>query len=116
MDLTLFAQWRLRLAAVESNAIGAESDIRLRILLILLLSRSTTDRKTLLSHFKLDRITMRAYINALIDETLITVSTSATDLRQKHYSLTQKGVMLMKTYRDQAIKITFVTGDDETSS
>ncbi|MEN9754356.1 MAG: hypothetical protein RLZ07_738 [Pseudomonadota bacterium] len=115
MDLTSFAHWRLRLSSVESNLIGAESDIRLRILLILLLNRTTTDRKTLLSHFKLDRITMRSYINALIDETLIIASESATDRRQKHYSLTHKGITLMKTYRDQALKITFVTAETETS-
>jgi DNA-binding MarR family transcriptional regulator len=116
MDLTLFAQWRLRLATVESSAIGAESDIRLRVLLILLLNKTPTDRKTLLSHFKLDRITMRTYINALIDEEVINVSESAADRRQKLYSLTEKGMMLMQSYSDQALKITFVTAEDETLS
>ena len=116
MDLTLFAQWRLRLASVESSIMGAETDIRLRVLLILLLNKTPTDRKTLLSHFKLDRITMRTCINALIDETVINVSESANDRRQKLYSLTDKGVMLMESYRDQALKITFVMGDNEASS
>ncbi|MEI6572371.1 MAG: hypothetical protein WCO61_02380 [Alphaproteobacteria bacterium] len=113
MDLTLFAQWRLRLALVESSMMGAETDIRLRVLLILLLNKTPTDRKTLLSQFKLDRITMRTYINTLIDEAVINVSESAADRRQKLYSLTEKGMMLMKAYRDQALKITFVTAEDE---
>lgn len=111
MDLTSFAQWRLRLSTVESNMVGAETDIRLRIMLILLLNKSTTDRKTLLSHFKLDRITMRGYINGLIDEALIDVNENDRDRRQKHYALTQNGLKLMKTYRDQALKVTFVTGE-----
>ncbi len=111
MDLTSFAHWRLRLSAVESDTIGAETDIRLRIMLILLLSKTTTDRKTLLSYFKLDRITMRGYLNTLVDEELIDVNESTVDRRQKHYALTQNGLKLMKAYRDQALRVTFVTNE-----
>ena len=111
MDLTSFAHWRLRLAAVESETVGAETDIRLRIMLILLLNKTATDRKTLLSHFKLDRITMRNHINALIDQSLIKVDINSADRRQKHYSLTENGLKSLKNYHVQALKITFVIAD-----
>lgn len=113
MDLSVFARWRLRLADMEYQMFNVDVDVELRILLHLYLGKNSTDRKSLLGHFKLDRITMRSRISSLINRKLIVSTISDSDRREKHYSLTPAGHKLLKAYRDEVVKLTFVGGGQE---
>ena len=108
MDLSAFARWRLRLAELECQMFNVDVDVELRILLHLYLGKNSIDRKSLLSHFKLDRITMRSRITSLINRKLIVSTVSNIDRREKHYSLTPAGHNLLTTYRDEVFKLTFI--------
>ena len=108
MDLALFVQWRLRLALLDTEMFQEESSVELRILLYIYLNKGLIDRKTLLDQFNLDRITMRTRIRTLINRKLIKVEESEIDRRQKNYLILQGGVKLLRDYRDEVIKKTFL--------
>ena len=108
MNLLVFAQWRLRVADLEQEIFHDSPNVNLLILLYVFVSDNMMDRKSLLKHFNLDRITMRWHINSLIENELIAANESATDRRQKEYSVTPRGIRLLKDYRNEVIKRTFL--------
>ena len=108
MNLLLFAQWRLRLAELEDELFQTSANVSLKILLNILVNNNVLERKLLLSNFSLDRVTMRWHINSLVEDELIVVSENTTDRRRKDYSITPRGILLLREYRNEVIKRTFL--------
>ncbi len=109
LDLVLFAKWRLRIAELDLRIFQRECDVELRLIILLYLNQSPLERTALLSQFKLDRITMRTRIAALIERNLVSEVANPADKRKKRYSLTKRGVALLQDYKSEVTKLTLVT-------
>lgn len=108
MNLLLFTQWRLRLAELEEELFQIASNVNLKILLYIYVNNNVLERKLLLKHFSLDRVTMRSHINSLVEDNLIVVNENSIDRRRKEYSVSPRGIKLLGEYRNEVIKRTFL--------
>ena len=108
MNLLLFTQWRLRLAELEEELFQIASNVNLKILLYIYVNNNVLERKLLLKHFSLDRVTMRSHINSLVEGHLIVVNENSIDRRRKEYTVTPHGIKLLREYRNEVIKRTFL--------